>query len=447
MKPLLLILLSFISFASLAQSKKIVSAIREQAYPLTTTDPQESLADLEFLKNLLIDRPVIGLGEATHGTKEFFTMKHRMVRYLVEEMGYRVFIIEANEPECRAINDYIMDGYGDPAELLHGIYFWTWNAEEVLDMIKWMKAYNETRIEGDKIKFYGCDMQYAAAAAQNIAEDLQELDINYSNCKSVLDTLSKTSFKIYMQDSATLAGIKKEIETIRDHSVKYKEALIRSKGAGHYMVHQQDISIMLQSLQNGMGGNGSYRDSCMAANIKWISEFEKTSKLIVWAHNTHISKTTAYNGAQGYQTGYWLSQLFDNYYAVGFDFYQGSFRAKQDMFSQTSKDRKSPSTAGVASYTIKRSLKGSTGAVYHKAGLPVFYLDFRSTANDPVLKDFLHTPIKTNIVGAIFSHKWEKSYYHFITPVKYYDAVIFIDATSPSLPTKHYVDYINANSP
>jgi erythromycin esterase len=62
-----------------------------------------------------------------------------MLEFLVERMGFTVFGIEANWPESLAINDYVLNGNGDPAEALAGLYFWTWNTKEVLDMIQWMR--------------------------------------------------------------------------------------------------------------------------------------------------------------------------------------------------------------------------------------------------------------------------------------------------------------------
>ena len=67
------------------------------------------------------------MGEATHGTHEFFQLKHRMLEFLVERMGFTVFGIEANWPESLAVNDYVLNGNGDPAKALAGFYFWTWN--------------------------------------------------------------------------------------------------------------------------------------------------------------------------------------------------------------------------------------------------------------------------------------------------------------------------------
>lgn len=83
---------------------------------------------------------IVALGEATHGTREFFKLKHRLVEFLVAEHGFTTFAIEANWPECEAAIEYVMNGVGDPAVALAGLHFWTWDTEEVLALIEWMRS-------------------------------------------------------------------------------------------------------------------------------------------------------------------------------------------------------------------------------------------------------------------------------------------------------------------
>jgi erythromycin esterase len=83
----------------------------------------------------------------------------RVLEYLVVRQGFTVFAIEANQPECRAINDYVLHGTGDATTALRGIYLWTWNTEEMLAMIEWMRAWNADPRHAHKVQFLGFDMQ------------------------------------------------------------------------------------------------------------------------------------------------------------------------------------------------------------------------------------------------------------------------------------------------
>src|SRR6476620_3758937 len=117
--------------------------IRANAIRLNTSEAGHGFADMQALKPLIGNARIVSLGEATHGTREFFQLKHRMLEFLATEMGFTIFSIEANMPEAYRLNDYVLNGVGDPAKLLRGMYFWTWNTEEVLDMIRWMRELNK----------------------------------------------------------------------------------------------------------------------------------------------------------------------------------------------------------------------------------------------------------------------------------------------------------------
>ena len=139
--------------------KEVRDWFRSQAVPLKTSLPGSGFEDMQPLKAMIGDARIVSVGEATHGTREFFQLKHRMLEFLVSEMGFTIFGIEANWPESLAVNDYVLKGKRDPAKALAGLYFWTWNTEEVLDMIRWMRHYNEDPTHERKIKFQGFDMQ------------------------------------------------------------------------------------------------------------------------------------------------------------------------------------------------------------------------------------------------------------------------------------------------
>ena len=151
-----------------AAQDPVVAWIRSQAVPLKTVAAGNGFADMEPLKKMIGDARIVALGEATHGTREFFQLKHRMLEFLATEMGFTIFSIEANMPEAYRINDYVLTGAGDPADLLRGMYFWTWDTEEVLEMIRWMRRYNEAG--KGKLEFTGFDMQ-TPTVAMRIVQD------------------------------------------------------------------------------------------------------------------------------------------------------------------------------------------------------------------------------------------------------------------------------------
>jgi hypothetical protein len=105
--------------------QEVVDWIGAHAIPLATVEAGHGFDDIAPIAKLIGNARVVALGEATHGSREFFQLKHRVLEYLVARQSFTVFAIEANQPECRAINDYVLHGTGDPKAALDGIYFWT----------------------------------------------------------------------------------------------------------------------------------------------------------------------------------------------------------------------------------------------------------------------------------------------------------------------------------
>ena len=149
--------------------------IASVATPFSTAAPGSGFADLEPLGELIGNARVVGFGEATHGTREFFLMKHRAFEYLVERHNFTHFGIEATMPESRAVDRYVTRGEGDPAQLLAGLYFWTWNTQEVLDLILWMRAYN-VRVGEPRLRFFGFDMQSVNWSIDSVPVMLDRVD-------------------------------------------------------------------------------------------------------------------------------------------------------------------------------------------------------------------------------------------------------------------------------
>lgn len=160
--------------------------------PLIHTSPRESLADLKFLKEKLGDRKFVGLGEATHGTKEFFDLKHRLTTFLAEEANFKTFIWEASFSETLNINRYVVSGEGDAEELVDNLSFGIWHTEEILNLVEGVREYNRDRLEEDRIRFHGFDLNREFPAsirryletvdpdeAEKLRDELKMVENNY----------------------------------------------------------------------------------------------------------------------------------------------------------------------------------------------------------------------------------------------------------------------------
>ena len=148
----------------LAQSTAPVTEwVRGNAIRLNTPEAGHGFADMEPLKKVVGSARIVSLGEATHGSREFFQLKHRMLEFLATEMGFTIFSIEANMPEAY--------------KLIKGMYFWTWDTEEVLDMVRWMREFNKSG--KGRVEFTGFDMQTPNVALGIVKDFVAKVDPEY----------------------------------------------------------------------------------------------------------------------------------------------------------------------------------------------------------------------------------------------------------------------------
>jgi erythromycin esterase-like protein len=160
-----------------------VDWIRRNAIVFETVEAGHGFRDLQPLKSLIGEARIVALGEPTHGTREVFQMKHRLLEFLVKEMGFTIFSIEANLPEAFRVDDYVARGEGDPRALIRGMYFWTWSTEEVREMVEWMRRHNAdpaNRKRGYQVRFTGFDVQTPDVAAEIVRVFVEKNDPAYT---------------------------------------------------------------------------------------------------------------------------------------------------------------------------------------------------------------------------------------------------------------------------
>ena len=150
--------------ADLSSDKiRVVQAFNKVILPLQDADPTREFTELAPLDTVLAKAQVVGMGEGTHGTREFFRMKDRLFRYLVQKHGHQTIAFEANFGRAVIVNRFIhgqRTGLASAAEAAKSMYFWTWSTDEVRELLQWMKDYNIGKSADKQLSFYGFDCQY-----------------------------------------------------------------------------------------------------------------------------------------------------------------------------------------------------------------------------------------------------------------------------------------------
>lgn len=164
--------------------------LKNNILPLATTNPNATNdTDLAIVADLVGDSRVLAMGEVTHGIKEIFDMKHRIVKYMATKHNFGVFATEANMPECFAVNqNYLTDKQGSPEEHLASLYMWTWQTEEVKKMLEWMQDYKQ---RGGNINFAGFDMQITSGILQRLEEPLKNKPQQHASFKKLMMAMNK----------------------------------------------------------------------------------------------------------------------------------------------------------------------------------------------------------------------------------------------------------------
>lgn len=127
--------------------------IRQHSHPLTNLAPQDPLTDLAPLAGIVGNATVVALGASARQAHELSALSHRVVRYLVEELGFRTLALEGDDASRIGLEEYVRTGSGDPRDLLAGARSF-WLTEEILDVVHWMRDFNRTHPQ-DPVRFAG----------------------------------------------------------------------------------------------------------------------------------------------------------------------------------------------------------------------------------------------------------------------------------------------------
>lgn len=153
--------------------EELLPALHDNSFPLETVDAGSGFDDLQPLRAILEDKRIVALGEASHGTSEFFRMKHRLLEFLVQEMGFQHFGMELSPANGQLLNAYIT---GETA-VLPRVLYWPWSTAEVVEMLDWMRAYNADPASPHQLTFHGIDPivgQRDARMAENVTDILAQ---------------------------------------------------------------------------------------------------------------------------------------------------------------------------------------------------------------------------------------------------------------------------------
>ncbi|MFE6796204.1 erythromycin esterase family protein [Paenibacillus chitinolyticus] len=308
----------------------VISSIKSQAKPLKTIDPAQPMDDLQPLKSMVGDASYVGLGESTHGSSEIFTMKFRLVKYLVTELGFTNFGMEEDWGSGLKLNEYIQTGKGNPKEFLNLLY----PTDEIVAMIDWMKEYNADPSNKRKIQFIGLDIksldqgvyqQVTDYVKRHYPDMLAEVELNYKELR-----LSTGSLQDYMKLSPEVRerfkGNAEKVVRLLEEKTKQADKkaetteLIWAKGTA--MAIRNFTSMLIPDDYPSMI---KLHEQFMADHAVWAGE-ALDGKTMVWGHNIHVAKGIIDKELYPDGSGNFLKKrLGDQYIVMGSTTSEGDF--------------------------------------------------------------------------------------------------------------------------
>jgi erythromycin esterase len=329
--------------ASSAFAATELEYVKQNALPLSTLNAESGLDDLEPLGALVGEARVVALGEGTHGTAEFTTVRTRLMEYLVKRKGFTVFALESSWAGARELNAYVNGGPGDARTLLrrYARLAWPWRTEEMLQTLEWMRAYNALAETTTKLRFTGFDLQDPVSAVDWITEYLETHAPDQA--ARAEDLLSCIRFSLnntlavgrYVARGAQgVRGCETNILTVRRILENRRITLEKSSGSLEFAEVLQAARVLEQenAYYAGRFVNASVdaialRDDFMARNIVWLEATYK-QKVVVWAHNGHVTFTP--DMVFGWKpTGAYLRERYGpSYFVIATTFHSGSFNAQ-----------------------------------------------------------------------------------------------------------------------
>ena len=400
------------------------------AVPFDTAEPASGFDDLEPFRAMVGGARLVALGEATHGTHEFFAMKHRLTEFMVTELGFTTFAIEAPWPATKVINQYVHGGDATRRQLLDGLSFWVWQTQEVLDLIEWMRAYN-TRPGVTAVSFQAFDMQvtYDDVAAQQVITYVEEVDSSGAD-----------RFRSYYAaiphappadpTDADVDGAQAALDDLLAHHEPY--SAVASSEPYEVIVQTARMIVQAETAWAAVQLAESFelRDQSMADNVTWLlDQAGAESKAILWAHNGHVaaSELAIPDGTMLRGMG---SVLRDRYgealVAVGFDFFSGDFAA----IGQDANALPSPDAAWI--HEIPLPLPESTEYTFAQLGLPRFMLDLQSFDGATPAGDWLMDERPMWGIGASYSPTMLDEARMAVKLPDHFDVLIYFHETTAS---------------
>lgn len=418
-------------------TREIVRVVRDAALPL-----EGSATGYDRLIELIGDARFVLIGEASHGTHEFYAERAAITRRLIEECGFNAVAVEADWPDAYRINRWVR-GAGNSAgavDALEGFGrfpTWMWRNRVVLDFIGWLRSHNEGLADDASMcGFYGLDLYSLHASMEAVIDYLDKVDpaaarrarYRYSCFEDFGEDTTSYGFTAgFDLDRSCEDEVVNQLVEMQRRAAEYakRDGLVAED---EFFYAQQNARLVADAEEyyrmmfKGHVSSWNLRDGHMVETLEDLVEHldrrGRPTRVVVWAHNSHLGDARATE--MGMRSEHNVGQLVrmrheSEAFLIGFSTYSGTVTAASDWGDPAERKR------------VRPALDGSYEKLFHEVGIPSFLLPLCENGE---VTEALSTSMLERAIGVIYRPQTERlSHYFHARLSEQFDAIIHIDQT------------------
>lgn len=340
--------------------------------------------DLAHAVEAAASKQYVLIGEATHGTHEFYRTRAELTKRLIRDHGFAGVAIEGDWPDAHRVHRYVSGESADaqPADALAGFRrfpTWMWRNSDVIDFIGWLRARNDALPGRQKAGFFGLDLYSLYASIQAVIDYLERVDpAAAERAKTRYACFDRFGSDTETYAYAVASGL---TPSCQEEVLAQLLDLQRRTGAGDFFA-QQNAHVVVsaeeyyRSMLNSEISSWNLRDRFMFQTLeRLVAHLERErgtpAKIVVWAHNSHVgdARATSMGAGRELNIGQLVRQAYPSAcFLLGFTTATGTVTAASNWHGEA--ERK----------TVRPPLPGSCEALFQAVGIPNFYLDLQSAA-------------------------------------------------------------------
>ena len=427
----------------------LAKLIREAAQPLTG-----SPKDYDPLLDLIGEARFLLLGEASHGTHEFYRERAQITKRLIKEKGFMAVVVEADWPDAYRVNRFVC-GKSEDAEAVDALGgfkrfpAWMWRNADVLDFVGWLRAHNDASQDYEKVSFYGLDLYSLHSSIEAVLAYLNKVDpASARRARRRYACFDHFGKDTQTYGLATGLGMSKSCEDevvneLTEFRLREAQYLQRDGrvAADEFFFAEQNARLIknaeeyYRTMFRGQVSSWNLRDQHMFETLEALAlhfnEQHVPAKIVVWAHNSHLgdARATEMSGRGEFNVGQLVRQQHArDAVLVGFTTHNGTVTAASEWDAPAERKQ------------VRPALEGSFEAVFHEVPYPRFFLDLRHDQSEAAFN--LRAPRPERAIGVIYKPETERlSHYFDARLADQFDAILHFDQTRAVEPLERTAEW------